>query len=68
MDRRLLLATPAPIPSNPGFDPSTYIDFANLTIAVAMAAITVITFALAVVAVLGSARCSVGSPALAGSR
>jgi tetratricopeptide (TPR) repeat protein len=53
VDRRLLLATPAPTPSNPGFDPSTYIDFANLTIAVAMAAITVITFALAVVAVLG---------------
>lgn len=53
MDRRLHLATPAPSPSSLGFDPSTYIDFANLTIAVAMAAITVITFALAVVAVLG---------------
>ncbi|WP_285104001.1 tetratricopeptide repeat protein [Promicromonospora sp. MEB111] len=53
MDRRTLLASPAPIPSNPAFDPSTYIDFANLTIAVAMAAITVITFALAIVAVLG---------------
>ncbi|GGM36283.1 tetratricopeptide repeat protein [Promicromonospora citrea] len=39
--------------SEPGFDPSGYIDFANLTIAVALAAITVITFVLAVGAVVG---------------
>lgn len=49
------LSSPPPAGGTPAseFDPSAYIDFANLTIGVAMAIITVITFVLALGAVIG---------------
>lgn len=53
MGWRAYASTPAAEPAGGGFDPSVYIDFASLTIAVSMAVITVITFVLAVAAVAG---------------